>query len=105
MWSTTSRNERAIAAFTLIELLVVIAVIAIISVVVVLILNPAQLLKQGRDANRFSDLPTLVTAATIYAEDQGGSMGLASTSYISFPDPVATSSAGDQCQGLGLPPL
>jgi prepilin-type N-terminal cleavage/methylation domain-containing protein len=37
--------------FTLIELLVVIAILAIIAVVVILTLNPAELLRQSRDAN------------------------------------------------------
>ena len=32
-------------------------------------------------------------------------MGSASTTYVSIPDPVATSTLGDQCQGLGLPSL
>ena len=46
------------SAFTLIELLVVIAILAILAVVVVLVLNPAELLKQSRDANRLSDMQT-----------------------------------------------
>src|SRR5664280_2570413 len=89
--------------FTLIELLVVIAIIAILSVVVILTLNPAELLRQSRDANRVSDMATINGAFGIYAEDVGGSMGTPSTTYISVPDPSATSTAGDQCQGLGLP--
>ena len=92
-------------AFTLIELLVVIAIIAILAVVVVLVLNPAQLLAQGRDANRLSDAATLKNALGIYSEDIGGNLGSSSIVYVSIPDPAATSSAGDQCQGLGLPSL
>ena len=45
--------------FTLIELLIVIAVIAILAVIVVLTLNPAELLRQSRDADRLSDMATL----------------------------------------------
>ncbi len=90
-------------AFTLIELLVVIAIIAILAVVVVLTLNPAQLLKESRDANRLSDAATLKNALSIYSEDVGGNLGSSSVAYISIPDPAATSTAGDQCQGLGLP--
>ncbi len=93
------------SAFTLIELLVVIAIIAILSIVVVLTLNPAQLLMQSRDANRIADLANLNESLGIYSEDQGGSFGNASTTYISISDPAATSTAGDQCQGLGLPTL
>ena len=92
-------------AFTLIELLVVIAIIAILAVVVVLTLNPAELLRQSRDANRVSDMSTLTDALGIYTEQSGGAMGSSSVVYISIPDPIATSSLGDQCQGLGLSSL
>jgi prepilin-type N-terminal cleavage/methylation domain-containing protein len=96
-------------AFTLIELLVVIAVIAILAVVVVLVLNPAELLKQSRDANRLSDMATLTNAINLYNTDQSGvpsfSMGSSSVVYVSIADPAATSTLGDQCQGLGLFPL
>jgi prepilin-type N-terminal cleavage/methylation domain-containing protein len=91
------------SAFTLIELLVVIAIIAILSVVVVLVLNPAEILRKSRDSNRLSDLSTLNTALNVYAEDTGGSMGLSSTTYVSVPDPTATSTAGTDCSGIGSP--
>jgi prepilin-type N-terminal cleavage/methylation domain-containing protein len=90
------------SAFTLIELLVVIAIIAILSVVVVLTLNPAELLRQSRDASRVSDMATINGALGIYAEDTGGSMGSPNVVYVSIPDLLATSTSGDQCQGLGL---
>jgi len=90
-------------AFTLIELLVVIAIIAILSVIVVLVLNPAEILKKGRDANRTSDLATMNTALSIYAEDVGGSMGSSNVTYVSIPDPTATTTAGTDCAGLGSP--
>jgi prepilin-type N-terminal cleavage/methylation domain-containing protein len=93
-------------AFTLIELLIVIAIIAILAVVVVLLLNPAELLRQSRDANRMSDLNTLTDALSQYAADQGlnpgFSLGTPGVAYLSIPDPTATSSAGTNCSGLGL---
>jgi prepilin-type N-terminal cleavage/methylation domain-containing protein len=93
-------------AFTLIELLVVIAVIAILSVVVILTLNPAELLRQSRDANRLSDLATLTSAINLYNTDQGGSLnfsiGTSGITYLSIVDPTATSTAGTNCSGLGL---
>jgi prepilin-type N-terminal cleavage/methylation domain-containing protein len=93
------------SAFTLIELLVVIAIIAILAVVVVLVLNPAELLRQSRDANRISDLATMNSAVNLYNTDQAGasgySLGASSTSYLSVPDPTATST--DPCTGLGMP--
>lgn len=91
--------------FTLIELLVVIAIIAILSIVVVLVLNPAELLRQSRDSNRVSDLSTLNTTLGVFASQSTNSMGTSSVVYVSIPDPSATSTAGDQCQGLGLPSL
>jgi formylglycine-generating enzyme required for sulfatase activity len=58
-------------------------------------------LKQSRDANRISDLATLNSAINLYNTDQGGaqgySLGLASTTYISIPDPTASTT----CGGLG----
>ncbi len=93
-------------AFTLIELLIVIAIIAILAVVVLLALNPAELLRQSRDANRVSDMATLTNALNLYTTDQAGSqsfsMGIASDTYFSIFDPTATSTAGDQCQGLNM---
>jgi prepilin-type N-terminal cleavage/methylation domain-containing protein len=95
------------SAFTLIELLVVIAIIAILAVVVVLTLNPAELLRQSRDSNRLSDLATLTSAINLYNADQGGasgySLGTPGVTYISVPDPAATTTAGSDCTGLGFP--
>jgi prepilin-type N-terminal cleavage/methylation domain-containing protein len=95
--------------FTLIELLVVIAIIAILTVVVILSLNPAELLRQSRDANRVSDIATMSDALNVYSTDLAGNtlfnLGNASNTYPSTYDPSATSTAGDQCQGLSLPSL
>jgi hypothetical protein len=72
---------------------------------VILVLNPAQLLQQGRDSNRVSDMATLNTTLGIYSAQGGASLGSSNVVYVSIPDPVATSTAGDNCQGLGLPTL
>jgi prepilin-type N-terminal cleavage/methylation domain-containing protein len=95
------------SGFTLIELLVVIAILAVLAVVVVLTLNPTALLQQSRDNNRISDMASLNTAIGLYTADviSGGSLGQPNTVYVSIPDPTATTTAGDQCQGLGLPTL
>lgn len=55
--------------FTLIELLVVIAILAVLAVAVVLVLNPAELLKQGRDTTRISDLAAVNSAIALYVAD------------------------------------
>lgn len=93
-------------AFTLIELLVVVAIIAVIATIVILVLNPAELLKQARDANRLSDIDTIGHALSIYASGLAlPSFGSVDIGYLSVPDKSATSTQGDQCQGLGLPAL
>src|ERR1700691_308696 len=92
--------------FTLIEILVVIAIIAILAAVVVLTLNPAELLRQSRDANRVSDMATLTSALSLYNTDQSGastfSMGSTTTAYPSTSDPAATSTAGTNCLTAGF---
>ena len=55
--------------FTLIELLIVIAILAILATAVVLVLNPAELLKQGRDSTRLSDMASLNSAIALYMAD------------------------------------
>jgi prepilin-type N-terminal cleavage/methylation domain-containing protein len=89
-------------AFTLVELLIAIGIVAVLSTVAVVSINPSQLLSQGRDSNRISDMSSLGIAIADYQSSVRGSMGSSSTIYISVPDPSATSTAGDQCQGLGL---
>jgi len=73
--------------FTLIELLVVIALIAVLAVAVILALNPAELLKQGRDSTRISDLANINSALALYLADYvSPSMGNSNNCYgaISF---------------------
>ncbi|MFA5053482.1 MAG: type II secretion system protein [Parcubacteria group bacterium] len=52
--------------FTLIELLIVIGILAVLSSVVVIILNPGELLAEGRDSRRISDLNTIRAALMGY---------------------------------------
>ena len=55
--------------FTLIELLVVIAILAILATVVVIVLNPAELLREGRDSSRLTDMAALHSALSLYITD------------------------------------
>jgi len=86
-------------SFTLIELLVVVALIAVLSVAVILSLNPSELLKQGRDSTRLSDLQNLNSTLSWFNADTGGTgfMGSSSVIYVSIPDTTST------CANLGLP--
>lgn len=52
--------------FTLIELLIVIGIIAVLATAVLLVLNPAQILAETRDTQRFSDLDTAKNAIALY---------------------------------------
>ena len=71
--------------FTLIELLVVITIIAALAVAVFVALNPAQRLKDTRDARRTSDVDSLLTAIHQYVVDHKGSYpaGLSASTAIS----------------------
>ncbi|MCL4499065.1 MAG: type II secretion system GspH family protein, partial [Chloroflexi bacterium] len=91
--------------FTLIELLVVIAILATLSVSVILVLNPAELLKEGRDSTRLSDLASLNTALGVFLADTWGSqpLGTSGITYLSLVDPTATTTSGTDCTGLGFP--
>lgn len=88
--------------FTLIELLIVVGIIAILAVVLVYIINPGVLLQQSRDSRRISDINTIYLVAASVASNSGAALGTPDTVYVSIPDPLATSTTGDQCQGLGL---
>ncbi len=86
-----------IGGFTLIELLIVIGVLAVLSVAVVIALNPAELLKQSRDAVRLSDLAILNRAIGIVGTEDVVNLGSASTIYVSLPD------TSPICANVGLP--
>ncbi|MCL4404342.1 type II secretion system GspH family protein [Patescibacteria group bacterium] len=100
IWSKRQFFTNSSNGFTLIEILVVIALLAVLATAVVLVLNPAELLKEGRDSTRLSDLASLNTALALFQVDQyDQNMGTASTTYISIPDTSPT------CSDLGLPAL
>ena len=65
------------SGFTLVELLVVIAIIAILAAVVVLIINPLELTKRGRDANRLTDLSNLQNAINVAVQEATGAGAVA----------------------------
>jgi type II secretory pathway pseudopilin PulG len=90
-----------ISGFTIIELAVTSAVIIILAGVLILVVNPVELVKQSRDNQRLTSLSNL----SLYMAGLQGGLGSASTTYVSIPDPAANSSAGNQCQSLGLPAL
>ncbi len=94
-------------SFTLFEVIITAAVISILSLMILTVINPAELLKQSRDSRRLNDISNINGAVSAYAnENPAVSLGTASTTYISIPDPTATSTTlGNACGGLGLPSL
>lgn len=86
------------AGFTLIELLVTIAILAVLATAVVVIINPAQLIKQGRDSTRLSDIAAVNnTLAMVIADIPNPSIGAAGTVYLSLP------ASNADCSDLGFP--
>jgi len=85
------------SGFTLIELLVVIAIIGVLAAVVLLAINPAAMLRRGRDSQRESDLTTLRKAIDLYMA------GTTNPTYVPGCAAAACSLAQDSnmAQGVG----
>ncbi|MDO8443010.1 MAG: FISUMP domain-containing protein [bacterium] len=85
--------------FTLIELLIVIAILSILATVTLLVINPAQMIKQSRDATRLSDITTIVKALRVYSGSGANesTMGSTNTIYVSVP------AVSSDCSDLNLP--
>jgi prepilin-type N-terminal cleavage/methylation domain-containing protein len=67
--------------FTLIELVIVIGILAILAAAVVLVLNPAQILAQARDAQRLSDLGSIKSAIALYLSTSATTTAIAIGPY------------------------
>ena len=89
----TSLPPRAArSGFTLIELLLVIGIIAILASIVIVAINPTKQMGDARNAQRRSDVNTILNAVYQYAIDNNGTM----------PGCLATTSGGPICvQGSG----
>ncbi|MEK7553580.1 MAG: type II secretion system protein [Patescibacteria group bacterium] len=87
-------NRNLISAFTLLEILIVIGILSTLATVVVYVLNPAELLKQSRDAKRLSEIQTLDDAVRFYTFNSGTlDYGTSSVVYLSLPDSSTTCSS------------
>lgn len=79
----TAQKNLKQAGFTLIELLVALTIVTILAVAVFAALNPAQRLKDAKDARRSADVDSILTSIHEYIVDNKGALptGL-STSMI-----------------------
>ena len=81
-------------AFTLIELLLVVAVIATLAVIIFLSLNPAQRIKDAKDARRTTDVDQILSAIHEYVIDTKGTFPVSS--------PQAEVQLGTATSGCGI---
>ena len=79
--------SRSRKGFTLIELLLVIGIIAILASIVIVAINPTKQLGDARDAQRRSDVNTILNAVYQFAIDHNGTM----------PGCLATTAGGPIC--------
>ena len=89
-------------AFTLLELIIVIAVVSVLASAAAIIINPAEILAEARDAERISDARLLYQNISLLKNSNPRTFfGSQKTVYISLPD-----DAGVSCPSHpGLPSL
>lgn len=84
--------------FTLVELLIVITILVILGVVVVVLIDPAEILAQSRDAQRISDLAALKGATQLVLSNS-----LPGTSVCYSTNPPETTTNPDANTYVSLP--
>jgi prepilin-type N-terminal cleavage/methylation domain-containing protein len=67
-------HETKRKGFTLLEMLLVVALIAILASIVILAINPGKQLAEARNAQRQSDVNTILTAIYQYSIDHDGDL-------------------------------
>jgi len=72
--TTFFHAKKSGAGFTLIEILLVIGIIAILAAIVIVAINPARQFAQARNAQRSSNINTILNAVHQYAIDNTGTL-------------------------------
>ncbi len=85
--------------FTLIELLLVIGIIAILAAVVIVAINPTKQLGDARNAQRRSDVKTILDAVYQYALDHNGNIPTGITTTVKW---VCKSGVNVDCDSDGV---
>lgn len=88
---------RAQRGFTLLEVLLVVAVIAILAGIVIIAINPGKQLGDSRNAQRSSDVTTILNAVHQYALDNNGSLPPTGTRSGAVAIPTAPTTAVEIC--------
>ena len=90
--------------FTLIEILLVIAIIAILAAIVIIAINPAKQLRDARNAERESEVNTILNAVSQYSIDNNGalpgSISTTATCGNAATEICSTSNGSAVCTGL-----
>jgi prepilin-type N-terminal cleavage/methylation domain-containing protein len=82
------QNVKRERGFTLIEILLVIGIISILAAIVIIAINPAHQFAQSRNAQRFSNVNTILNAAHQYAIENNGVL----------PTTISTTTATEVCK-------
>ena len=88
--------------FTLIELLLVIGIIAILAAIVIVAINPTKQLGDARNAQRRSDINTILNAVYQYSIDNNGNLPSAISATAT---PICKSGAASCTGFIDLSPL
>ena len=94
-FSMTTRSTRG--GFTLIELLLVIGIIAILAAVVIVAINPTKQLGDARNAQRRSDVNTILNAVYQYSINNNGNLPSTITTTTTA---ICRSGVNVTCTGL-----
>lgn len=93
-------NKSSQKGFTLVEILVVVALIAILTAITIIAINPAKNFADTRNAQRSSDVSTILNAVTQYTSEQGhaiddlGTIPLCTVSQAAIGDGVGNVDLG-----------